>query len=230
MKTIGLIGGMSWESTVEYYRVINRETNRALGRYNSAQIIMYSVNFDEIERNMAKERWDLTAQVLCGAAAKLMSAGANCILLCTNTMHMNAKDIRSAVSIPFIHIADATSDVIKKASMKKAALLGTSFTMEQDFLKDEFTKNGIDIILPEKDERDLIHRVIFDELVKGVVSDSSRDILLQILDTLGEKGAECAILGCTELGMILKQDEAPIKLFDSAVCHAKAAVSFALGK
>lgn len=230
MKTIGLIGGMSWESTVEYYRIINQETNKRLGRYNSAKIIMYSVNFDEIERNMSKERWDKTAQILTAAAAKLMSAGANCILLCTNTMHMNARDIKNAVPIPFIHIADATAADIKKAGLKKAALLGTSFTMEHNFLKDEFKKNGIEILLPEKDERDFIHKVIFNELVKGVVSDGSRDLLLQILDTLAEKGAQCAILGCTELGMILKQEDAPLRLFDSARCHAEAAVNFALGK
>lgn len=230
MKTIGLIGGMSWESTLDYYRMINQETNKKLGRYNSAKILMYSVNFDEIERAMSKERWDMTAKILCSAAAKLMGAGADCLLLCTNTMHMNARDIKNAVSIPFLHIADVTAAEIKKAGLKKAALLGTAFTMEHNFLKDEFKKNGIEIITPEKDDRKYIHKVIFDELVKGRVLDESRDMLLQILDTLAEQGAQCAILGCTELGMILKQEDAPLKLFDSARCHAEAAVSFALGK
>jgi len=230
MKTIGLIGGMSWESTSEYYRMINQEVNKRLGRLNSAKIILYSVNFDEIERNMAKERWDETGKVLSQAAAKLMSAGANCVLLCTNTMHMNAKDITSAVSIPFIHIADATADAIKKAGFKKAAFLGTRITMEENFIKDIFTKNRIKLLIPTKEDRDFIHDAIFKELVKGVIKDETRDMVLQILDTLYEQGAECAILGCTELGIIIKQGDAPMPLFDTTYCHAMAAVDFALKK
>jgi len=230
MKTIGLIGGMSWESTALYYKMINEEMNKRLGRLNSAKIILYSVNFDEIERNMSKERWDLTAKVLTGAASKLMSAGANCVLLCTNTMHMNAPDVRRSVSIPFIHIADATSSEINNAGYKKAALLGTRFTMEEDFLKDEFKAKGIEIITPNKQYIDYIDKAIFSELCKGIVKEETRDMLFMILDSLYEQGAECAILGCTELGMILKEEDAPMPLFDTAYCHSIAAVDFALKK
>ena len=230
MKTIGLIGGMSWVSTAEYYRMINQEVNRRLGRHNSAKIIMYSVNFEDIERNMSKERWDKTAAILNPAAVRLMSSGADCILLCTNTMHMNAKDIKRAVSIPFLHIADAASAEIKEAGYKKAVLLGTKFTMEQDFLKIEFEKNGIEIEVPDKYERDFIQKCIFDELVKGIITDESRDMMLQMLDAMNDKGVQCAILGCTELGLILKEEDAPMPLFDTAQCHSKAAVDFALGK
>ena len=221
---------MSWESTSEYYRIINQEMNKRLGRLNSARIILHSVNFEDVAKHFSRGRWDLTAKELTPAAARLMSAGANCILLCTNTLHMNASDIKNSVSIPFIHIGDATSEAIKKAGFKKAALLGTSFTMEEDFMKDVFIKNGIDIMTPEKHDRDFIHKVVFDELVKGIISDDSRDMMLQILDTMYEQGAECAILGCTELGLILKGDDAPMPLFDTTVCHAIAAVDFALKK
>jgi aspartate racemase len=230
MKTIGLIGGMSWESTVEYYKVINKEVNRRLGRLHSAKIVLYSVDFDPVERSMSKERWDETSKILSPAAAKLMSAGADCVLLCTNTMHMNADDIRRAVSIPFIHIADATAKVVAKAGCKKAALLGTKITMEKDFLKKEFINNGIDIITPDSQDMEFIHNAIFAELVKGVMKDDTRDMMLQILDSLHDRGADCAILGCTELGMILKQKDAPLKLFDTMRCHALAAVDFALSK
>lgn len=230
MKTIGLIGGMSWESTADYYRIINTETNKRLGRYASAKILMYSVNFDDIEKPMSKERWDVTGQLLSSAAAKLMGAGANCVLICTNTMHMNAKDVKNAVSIPLIHIADATAGYINKSGLKKAVLLGTRFTMENDFMAKEYARLGIETVVPEKHERDFIHKVIFDELVKGLVKEDSRDMMLQILDSMKDSGAECAILGCTELGMILKQNEAPMPLFDSARCHSLAAVDFALRK
>lgn len=230
MKTIGLIGGMSWESTALYYKILNEEVNKRLGRLNSAQLMLYSVNFEEIEKNMRKERWDLTAKVLTGAATKLMSSGASCILLCTNTMHMNAPDIRRSVSIPFIHIADATAAEIKTAGYKKAALLGTRFTMEEDFMKKEFKAKGIDIITPEKDDIKYIDNAIFTELCKGIVKEETRDMMLMMLDNMHDQGAECAILGCTELGMILKDEEAPMPLFDTVVCHAKAAIDFALKK
>ncbi|PLX67144.1 MAG: aspartate racemase [Denitrovibrio sp.] len=230
MKTIGLIGGMSWESTAEYYRIINQEMNKRLGRLNSAKIVMNSINFEDVAKHFSRERWDLTAKVLTPAAARLMSAGANCILLCTNTLHINADAIKGAVSIPFIHIGDATADAINKKGFKKAVLLGTSFTMEQDFMKDIFTKNGIDIVVPEKHDRDFIHKVVFDELVKGIINEDSRDMMLQILDTMADQGVECAILGCTELGMILKDNDAPMPLFDTTYCHAMAAIDFALKK
>lgn len=230
MKTIGMIGGMSWVSTVEYYRMINQEVNARLGRHNSAKIILNSVNFDEIERSMSKERWDKTAAILNSAAVRLMSSGADCIILCTNTLHMNAKDIKRTVSIPFLHIADATSAEIKEAGYKKALLLGTKFTMEENFMKDEFIKNGIEISVPDRYEREYIQKVIFNELVKGKINAESKDMLLQMLDAESENGTQCAILGCTELGLILKDDEAPIPLFDTAACHCNAAVNFALGR
>ncbi|ADD69297.1 aspartate racemase [Denitrovibrio acetiphilus DSM 12809] len=230
MKTIGLIGGMSWESTALYYKIINEEINKRLGRLHSAKIVLYSVDFDEIERNMSKERWDQTALILNGAATKLMSAGANCIMLCTNTMHKNAPDVRRSVSIPFLHIAEATAAEINIAGYKKAALLGTRFTMEEDFLKKEFNSKGIEIITPDRDDMKLVDKIIFSELVKGIVKDESRDMLLQILDNLHEQGAQCAILGCTELGIILNEADAPLPLFDTVYCHAMAAVDFALNK
>lgn len=230
MKTIGLLGGMSWVSTVEYYRMINQEMNKRLGRLNSAKILLNSVNFEDIEKNMSKERWDKTASILNAAAVRLMSAGADCIVLCTNTMHMNANDIRRSVSIPFLHIADATSNEINEAGYKKALLLGTKFTMEEDFLKKEFEKNEIEIVVPEKPEREYIQQAIFGELVKGKIKEDTRDMMLQMLDAMSESGVQCAILGCTELGLILKEDESPLPLFDTAACHSKAAVDFALKK
>jgi len=230
MKTIGLIGGMSWQSTAEYYKIINEETNRRLGRHNSAKILLYSVNFNEIEKSMAKERWDLTGKILTSAATKLMSAGANCVMLCTNTMHMNADDVKRSVSIPFIHIADAVSFGIKDAGYTRAALIGTKFTMQEKFLKDKFIQNGISVITPTLPEMDTIHDIIFKELVKGVVSEQSRDTLLMIMDNLAEKGAQCAILGCTELGMIIKDTDSPLPLFDTTYYHSVAAVDFALSK
>ena len=230
MKTIGLIGGTSWESTSLYYKIINEEVNKRLGRLNSAQILLYSVNFNEVERHMAKERWDLTGNILSSAAGKLMSAGANCILICSNTLHMNADDVRRSVFIPFIHIADATAEEITKAGYTKAALIGTKYTMKEDFLKNSFKEHGVDIIVPEESDMDYIDKVIFNELCKGQVKEDSRDLLLMILDTLFEQGAQCAILGCTELSMIIKDDEAPMPLFDTAECHSMAAVDFALKK
>lgn len=230
MKTIGLIGGTSWESTSLYYKIINEEVNKRLGRLNSAQILLYSVNFNEVERHMAKERWDLTGNILSSAAGKLMSAGANCILICSNTLHMNADDVRRSVFIPFIHIADATAEEITKAGYTKAALIGTKYTMKEDFLKNSFKEHGVDIIVPEESDMDYIDKVIFNELCKGQVKEDSRDMLLMILDTLFEQGAQCAILGCTELSMIIKDDEAPMPLFDTAECHSMAAVDFALKK
>jgi aspartate racemase len=230
MKTIGLIGGMSWESTSKYYSIINQETNRRLGRLNSAQIVLYSVNFDPLERAMSKERWDQTADALCKASAKLMAAGANCILLCTNTMHMNAEDVRRSVSIPFIHIADATYQQIKDVGYKKAALLGTMSTMKEDFLKSKFIEKGLDIILPEETEMQIIHDIIFKELCKGIITEDSKDMYLQIIDNLAERGAECVIFGCTEIGLLINIDDCPIPAFDTTEAHALAAVDFALGK
>lgn len=230
MKTIGLIGGTSWESTSEYYRIINQEVNKRLGRLNSAQLVLYSVNFNEVERNMSKGRWDLTSDTLCKAAVKLTAAGADCILLCTNTLHMNAEDIRRSVSIPFIHIADATSALIKEAGYTKAALIGTKFTMQEDFLKSKFEAQGIEIILPEEPEMEILHKIIFDELCKGIITEDSRDMYLQIMDNLAEKGTQCVIFGCTEISMLVKPSDAPIPVFDTTESHALAAVKFALGR
>jgi aspartate racemase len=229
MKTIGLIGGMSWESSAEYYRIINETMKVRKGPLYSAKSLMYTVNFHEIEQMQHRGEWDKAGEILLDAARRLERGGADCIVLCTNTMHKLANVIETAAKIPFIHIADATAEKIKKQGLKKIGLLGTGFTMEQDFYKGRLTeKYGLEVIVPEKTDRDIVHRVIYDELCQGKIEASSTAQYVRILQELAEKGAEGVILGCTEIMLLVGQEDSPVPIFDTTTIHATAAVDFAL--
>jgi aspartate racemase len=229
MKTIGLIGGMSWESSAEYYRIINETIKVRLGGFHSAECVLYSVDFAEIEALQRGEKWPETAQILSGAAKNVEAAGADFIVLCTNTMHKVAPDIESAVRIPLLHIADATAQKICARGLRRIGLLGTRFTMEDDFYKGRLArKHGLDILVPDPPDRQTVHRVIFQELVVGRIEQASHKQLLVIMERLARSGAEGVILGCTELGLLVKEKDSPVPLFDTTRIHAEAAVDFAL--
>ena len=229
MKVIGLIGGMSWESSAEYYRVINETVKGRLGPLYSAKSLMYTVNFHDIERMQHAERWDDAAAVLVNAAERLERGGADCVVICTNTMHKLADQVEAAVKIPLIHIADATAQKIQARKMKKIGLLGTAFTMEQDFYKGRLTdKFGLEVIVPEASERRDVHRIIYDELCQGEVVPVSKARYVEIMDALAERGAEGIILGCTEIMLLVGQEDSPVPVFDTTTLHAVAAVEFAL--
>ena len=230
MKTIGLIGGMSWESTVEYYRIINQEMSRRLGGLHSAKIVMYSVEFGEIEGLMREGRWEEIGGHIAQIAKTLESGGADVILLCTNTVHKVAGWIESATRIPFIHIADATGEEISRKGMKKVGLLGTRYTMEGDFYKSRLTERfGLSVLIPPEEKRGIVNDVIFNELCKGVIKQSSKDQFKAVINELVTRGAEGIILGCTEIPMVIKEADCPVPLFDTTSIHALLAVDYALG-
>ncbi len=229
MKTIGLLGGMSWESTESYYRLINVSVKQNLGGLHSAKVILHSVDFAEIEKLQHQGKWEETAQILKAAAQGIEKAGADFILICTNTMHLVAPQVQSGISIPLLHIADATAEEIVKAGIKKIGLIGTAFTMEQDFYKGCLIDNyGLDVIIPNEQDRKIIHQIIYDELCLGNIVDSSRQEYLRIMDTLIEQGAEAIILGCTEIALLVKPEHTDIQLFDTTKIHALKAVEKAL--
>jgi len=229
MKTIGLLGGMSWESTVGYYRAINEGVKEALGGLHSAKIAMVSVDFYPIEKLQHEGDWEGTADILSEAAVSVQSAGADFLVICTNTMHKVAPEIESAIDIPLLHIADATADVLVSDGIKKVGLLGTSFTMEQDFYKGRLIhKHDLDVLVPDKQDRDIVHNVIYQELCMGKIQPESRTDFLRIVDSLADRGAEAVILGCTEIGMLVKQSDTGIKLVDTTAVHAQKAVEYAL--
>lgn len=229
MKTIGLIGGMSWESSVEYYRIINRATKARLGGFHSAKSIMYSVDFAEIEILQHQGKWAETAEILRRAARSLEAAGADFLVLCTNTMHKVAADIESAVRIPLLHIADATADVIVARGLKTIGLLGTRFTMEEDFYKGRLAeKHSLDVLVPGPADRETIHHVIYHELVDGRIETASRKEFRSVIERLVAAGAEGIILGCTEISLLVKDEDSAVPLFDTTRIHAEAAVDFAL--
>jgi len=229
MKTIGLIGGMSWESSIEYYRIINETTKAKLGGLHSAKSLMVSVDFAEIEKLQHEDRWDEAAQILVKCAQDLERGGADCIVLCTNTMHKLADQIIASVNIPFLHIADATAEKIVAAGMKKIGLLGTRFTMEHDFYKGRLIRNfGLDVLVPDKADRDIVHRVIYEELVQGKIMDASRAEYKRVMQSLIDKGAQGIILGCTEIELLVKQADSQVPLFPTTHIHAATAVEFAL--
>ena len=229
MKTIGLIGGMSWESSIEYYRIINETVKEKLGGLHSAKSLMVTVDFAEIEKLQHEDRWDEAAQILVKCAQDLERGGADCIVLCTNTMHKLADQIIANVNIPFLHIADATAEKIFSEGMKKIGLLGTRFTMEHDFYKGRLIQNfGLDVLVPNKEDRDIIHRVIYEELVQGKIVDASRAEYKRIMETLIAQGAQGIILGCTEIELLVKQDDSSVPLFPTTTIHAVAAVEYAL--
>ena len=229
MKTIGLLGGMSWESTALYYRQINELVKEKLGGLHSAKIAMFSVDFQEIEILQHKGEWDATGEILSKAAEQIQNAGADFLLICTNTMHKVAPQIEAAIDIPLLHIADATAERIKSQGIKNIGLLGTRFTMEQDFYAGRLRDaHGLNVILPSKEDRDIVHRVIYEELVLGMVRDESRLEYLRIMDALRAEGAEGVIEGCTEIVMLVQQEHTDIPLFDTTSIHAQAAVEMAL--
>jgi aspartate racemase len=229
MKTIGLLGGMSWESTVPYYQIINREVNERLGGLHSAKLVLYSVDFDEIEKLQHAGKWNETGEILANRAESLEAAGADCLVLCTNTMHKVADQIQAAIDIPLLHIADAVADRVKAAELSTVGLLGTRFTMEEDFYRRRLQDlHGISVVIPNEDDRATIHRVIYDELCLGQVVDSSRGQFSRIIAGLGRAGAECVVLGCTEISMLVGPADVDLSVYDSTEIHARSAVSWAL--
>jgi aspartate racemase len=229
MKTIGLIGGMSWESSAVYYSTINRKVREILGGFHSAKSVMVTVEFNEIQTLQHNENWKALEEIMVKSAKQLEAAGADFILLCTNTMHLCSPAIIQQISIPFLHIAEATGSKIAEKGLKKVALTGTRFTMEKDFYKTYITEHfGIEVIIPEEKEREIIHNTIYNELVKGVVSDESRWKFQQIIGNLENHGAEGVILGCTEIPLLISQKDVGIPVFDTTTIHAEMAVKWAL--
>ncbi|MET3928303.1 aspartate racemase [Lysobacter sp. OAE881] len=230
MKTLGLIGGMSWESTVPYYRTINQTVKEQLGGLHSARLLLYSVEFAEIEKLQHAGDWDAAGAVLADAARSLKAGGAQLLVICTNTMHKVADAVEAASGLPLLHIADATGDAIRARGITRIGLLGTRFTMEQDFYRRRLIeRHGLDVLVPEPDERDLVHRVIYDELCQGVIRDESRAQYGRVMDGLVARGAQGIILGCTEIGLLVGEDDASVPLFDTTALHARAAALAALG-
>lgn len=228
MKTIGMIGGMSWESTAIYYRVVNEETQRLLGGQHSARSIVLSVDFADIEAHQAAGRWDEAAALLCDAAKMVVWAGAEVLILCTNTMHKIAARIAEATEATFIHIADPTADRIRGQGIRTVGLLGTRYTMEEDFYRQRLEHKGLRVLIPERQERDEVHRIIYDELCHGTIRDTSRARYQQTVRSLQERGAEGVVLGCTEIGLLLGDRDVSLPLFDTARLHAAAAVAEAI--
>ena len=229
MKTIGLIGGMSWESSIEYYRIINETVRDRLGGLHSAKSILYSVDFAEIEALQHQGKWEEATEQMIAAAQHVQEGGADFVLICTNTMHKMAEDVQKHIRIPLLHIADATAEQIKVQGMKKVGLLGTKFTMEEDFYRGRLTeKHGLEVVIPTEEERNVVHRVIYDELCMGEVKPSSKAQYIRIIDHLVEDGAEGIILGCTEISLLVQEEDSQVSLFDTTKIHAVAAVEYAL--
>jgi aspartate racemase len=229
MKTIGLIGGMSWESSIEYYRLINEQVRNRMGGNHSAKSVMVSVDFAEIEELQHQGRWAEAADLLVTAARNLELAGADFVVLCTNTMHKVAEEIQNAIHIPFLHIADATAQPILSSGLRNVGLLGTRFTMEESFYKERLKeKFGLNVLIPGEGDREFVHHVIYNELVKGVIKETSRGEFLKIISKLVENGAQGVILGCTEIGLLVKSADCSVPVFDTTQLHAKAAVDYAL--
>jgi amino-acid racemase len=229
MKTIGLLGGMSWESTIGYYRSINEGVKNALGELHSAKIAMVSVDFDPIAKLQHEGNWEETGRLLAEAARGIQAAGADFLLICTNTMHKVAPQIEEAIDIPILHIADATAEVLLSKGIKTVGLLGTAFTMEQDFYKGRLTdKHGINVLVPNEEDRGIVHDIIYQELCVGKQTADSRAEYMRIIDGLASQGAEAVILGCTEIGMLVNQSDTTIMLLDTTAIHAEKAVEVAI--
>ncbi|AXH12081.1 aspartate/glutamate racemase family protein [Halarcobacter bivalviorum] len=229
MKTIGLLGGMSWESTALYYKQINEEVKKQLGGLHSAKVVIYSVDFDEIEKLQHEGKWDETAKILSEAAKNIQNASADFLVICTNTMHKVAPTIQEHIDIPILHIANATGKKLQEESIKRVGLLGTAFTMQQDFYKDTIQTNfDIEVIVPSEEDIKIVHKIIYEELCLGTIKESSKKEYLRIIDSLSSYGAQGVILGCTEIGMLVSQEDTNIKLFDTTYIHAIEAVNKAL--
>ena len=228
-QVIGLIGGMSWESSAEYYRIVNQAVRARLGGVRSARVLMWSFDFGEIEALQHAGRWDEAAALMVDAARRLERGGADFLLICTNTMHRMADEVQAAIGIPLLHIADPTAERIRAARLSRVGLLGTAFTMEQDFYKDRLRdRHGLDVLVPGDEDRALVHRVIYDELVQGLVEQASRDAYRNVIGRLVGRGAEAVILGCTEIMLLVRPEDSPVPLFDTTAIHAEAAVERAL--
>ena len=229
MKTIGLVGGTSWISSLDYYRLFNEITNQRLGGNEAAKIVLYSVNYGEIVALTKKGDWDAIAAIMCDAAQKIEKAGADCILLGANTMHNIADRVQAAIQIPLLHIADATAIAIKQKGLKKVALLGTRYTMQFDFYKKKLEEHGIETIIPDDKGIEFVNDAIYNELGKGKFLPSTKQLFIDLINKLAHEGAEGAILGCTEIPMLIKQEDTPVPVFDTTLIHATAAVDFVLG-
>jgi aspartate racemase len=230
MRTIGIIGGLSWLSTIDYYRAINEQINQRLGGVHAGKIIIYSLNFGEIKEMTMRDDWPAMTKLVSEAAKKLQQSGADCILIGANTMHKIAPEVQQAIDIPVIHIAKVTAMAVRQQQLKKIALLGTKYTMELDFYPDAMRQYGIETIIPAEKDRDYIHNTIYNELGKGIFTDELRDRYKEIIDRVKQQGAEGVVLGCTEIPLLIKQKDSPVPVFDTALIHATAAVEFALGK
>jgi aspartate racemase len=229
MKTIGLIGGMSWESSLEYYRIVNESVKERLGGFHSAKCIMYSVDFEEIEKLQHQGKWDQATDLMIDAARRVEKGGADFVVICTNTMHKMADDVQESINIPLLHIADVTAEKIKEKGMQKVGLLGTRFTMEEDFYRLRLQeKHGLEVIIPDEEERQTIHSILYSELVMGEIKEISKETFQKIIGNLVARGAEGVILGCTEIPLLVKQEDYEIPLFDTTAIHARAAVEYAL--
>lgn len=228
MKTIGLIGGMSWESSAEYYRLINELVRRRLGGLHSAKCLLHSLDFAEIEELQVAGEWQSAGEILAEAARGLQAAGADLLLICTNTMHKVAGQVEAAVSVPLLHLADATADAVRAAGIGRVGLLGTAFTMEQAFYRDRLAGHGLDVLTPDREGRALVHRVIYEELCLGVVREESRAAYQDVIGKLVAAGAEGVVLGCTEIELLIRDEDSPVPVFPTTRLHAEAAVDAAL--
>ncbi len=230
MKTIGLIGGMSWESTVTYYQLLNEGIKDALGGLHSAKVLLYSVDFFEIEALMSRGEWDEAANQLGDIAARLERAGADMVLICTNTLHKVAPQVQAKIGVPLVHIAGAAAEALLSQGITRVGLLGTKYTMTQEFYRDKLVERGIEVLIPEGDDIDLVNRVIFEELCLGIVKEESRAEYLRVIAALQRRGAQGILLGCTELGLIVAKKDVLLPLFDTTEIHAKKALTLALSK
>lgn len=229
MKTIGLIGGMSWESTATYYQIINEKVREKFGGLSSAKVAMYSVDFAEVAALQRAAKWKEATDLMVDAARRVEKAGADFVLICTNTMHKMAPEVQTSIKIPLLHIADATAKKVKELGMKKVGLLGTTFTMEDDFYKGRLSRDyGLEVLIPNADDRQAIHRVIFDELCVGQQNPKSRETYITIMEHLAQQGAEGIILGCTEIGLLIQNHHCRVPIFDTTIIHAETAVEWAL--
>ncbi len=230
MKTMGLIGGMSWKSSAEYYRITNRLVHEKLGGHHSAKSLMYSFDFAPMERLQREGDWEEATRRMINAAIYLQKGGADFVVICTNTMHRMADEVQAAIGIPLLHIADATARAVKKKGHRKVGLLGTRFTMEQDFYRGRLEEHDLQVIVPEVEERRMIDRVIYDELVRGEINAGSRHKYLEVIRKLGDRGTDGVILGCTEIGLLVKEADVDLPVFDTTLIHARAAVERAFGE
>jgi aspartate racemase len=229
MKTMGMIGGMSWESTLEYYRIVNETTKKRLGGFHSARCILYSVDFEEVEKLQHLGDWEELTRLMMDAAKRLEGAGADFVIICTNTMHKMAEEVEGAIGIPILHIVDVTAEAIRANGERRVGLLGTKFTMEQDFYKGRLRdKHGLEVLIPGEEERQVVHDILYGELCLGEIKEQSKDKFKSIIQNLVGQGAQSVILGCTEIPLIVSQEDYSIPVYDTTMLHAQAAVDFAL--